>query len=81
MRPTPPASSSKVSGRKPCGKGPPVPQAAGRGGSAKAQSSVATEHLVRIKGFFQPGEECCRAGFGNGPGRANTALIEALLDF
>lgn len=51
------------------------------GSSARAQSSMAPEHLVRIKSFFQPGVECCRAGFGNGPGRANTALIEALLDF
>lgn len=54
-------------------------QLAGR--QCQARSSVATEHLVQIKGFSQPGQECCRVGFGNGLGRANTALIEALLDF
>lgn len=44
---------------------------------AARRSSLATEHLVQIKGLFQPGQECCRAGFGTRPGRANTALIEA----
>lgn len=35
----------------------------------------------KSKTFFQPGQEFCLVGFGTRPGRANTALIEALLDF
>lgn len=45
------------------------------------ECSPATEHLVQIKGLSQPGQECCRVGFGTRPGRAHTPLIEALLDF
>lgn len=53
-----------------------------RWAEAECGPALGTEHLVQIKGLLSmPGQEHCRVGSGTRPGRANTALIEALLDF